>query len=68
MLRHLNKRENCRYHWFVHTAAAVFTCYIIASTKQTVSGEGLTVESAVLNVVKNVSGLSIQLTKTELIG
>ncbi|MDR2441172.1 MAG: hypothetical protein LBE12_17565 [Planctomycetaceae bacterium] len=41
---------------------------VSGTDKQTVSGEGFTVESAVLNVTKNISGLSIQLTKTELIG
>ncbi|MDR2755304.1 MAG: hypothetical protein LBC20_06320 [Planctomycetaceae bacterium] len=38
------------------------------SKEQTVIGEGLTVELAVLDAVKKVSGLSIRLNKTESIG
>jgi 2-isopropylmalate synthase len=41
---------------------------VAVNKEQTVTGEGLTVESAVLDAVKNMSSLSIQLSKTELIG
>jgi 2-isopropylmalate synthase len=51
--------EHCRVTGIVSTAV---------DKEQTITGEGLTVESAVLDAVKNMSGLSIQLTKTELIG
>jgi 2-isopropylmalate synthase len=41
---------------------------IAVDKEQAVTGEGITVELAVLDAVKKMSGLSIQLTKTELIG